>query len=140
METLRNQEAVFELDVSKSLKIIFDKTIELNNRIVSEMDHLKAIVEDACAIKKSMNFYTEQLKEQHRLNINKTEELHTQMTRKLQEEICQLKEYVDKVEERPMYEQYSNELNEDEYSSAWSRPADSLFINILGKINKQLVS
>jgi len=104
-----DRDAADELGASKLLNNILDKTTVLDNKIVSEMQRLKTMVEDACASKKSNNFVVEQLKEAYRLKIDEKEKIHATVNRKLMVEISQLKEYVAKVEEEAMYKQLSNE-------------------------------
>ncbi|XP_060845547.1 uncharacterized protein LOC132925143 [Rhopalosiphum padi] len=117
MENICNVEASGEFDTSNLLKIILDKTTVLDDTIVSEMHRLKTMVEDACASKKWMNFAMEKLREEHRLKMDEKDKFHDELNRKLLVEISQLKEYVGKVEEDAMCEQFSNERYEDEYSS-----------------------
>jgi len=117
MENICNVEASGEFDTSNLLKIILDKTTVLDDTIVSEMHRLKTMVEDACASKQWMNFAMEQLREEHRLKMDEKDKFHDELNRKLLVEISQLKEYVGKVEEDAMCEQFSNERYEDEYSS-----------------------
>jgi len=117
MENMRNRETADELDASKLLKNILDKTTVLDNKIVSEMHRLKTIVEDACVSKKSNNFAMEQLKEVHRLKMDEKEKFHAMLSRKLMDEISQLKEYVIKVEEEAKYKHLSIENYYEDYSS-----------------------
>lgn len=118
---MRDQEAADELGASKLLKHILDKTTVLDNKIVSEMQRLKTMVEDACASKKSNNFAIEQLKEVHRLKMDEKDKLHAMLNRKLMIEVSQLKEYAIKVEEDAKYKHLSTENYykdaEDDYSS-----------------------
>ncbi|XP_060875786.1 uncharacterized protein LOC132949047 [Metopolophium dirhodum] len=111
MENLCDREAADELGASKLLKHVLEKTTVLDNKIVSEMDRLKTIVEDACVSKKSNNFVIEQLKELHRLKMDEKEKFHAMLNKKLMVEISQLKEYVGKVEEEAM----SKQLNDENY-------------------------
>lgn len=112
------REAADELGASKLLENILEKTTVLDNKIVSIMHHLKTIVEDACASKKSNNFVMEQLKELHRLKMDEKEKFHAMLNKKLMVEISQLKEYVGKVEEEAMCKQLNDEnYCEGDYSS-----------------------
>jgi len=106
-----NREVADELGASKLLKHVLEKTNVLDDKIVSVMDRLKTIVEDACASKKSNNFVIEQLKEHHRLKMDEKENFHAMLNKKLMVEISQLKEYVSKVEEDAM----SKQLNDENY-------------------------
>lgn len=109
MKNMCDREAADELCTSKLLKDVLEKTTVLDTKIVSAMDRLKTIVEDACASKKINNFVIEQLKEQHRLKMDEKEKFHAVLNKKLMVEISQLKEYVGKVEEEAMSKQLNNE-------------------------------
>ncbi|XP_025208267.1 spindle assembly checkpoint component MAD1-like [Melanaphis sacchari] len=98
LENMRNLEAADELCASKLLKNILDKTTVLDNNIVSEMNRLKTMLEDAFENKKIMNFAMEQLKEEHRLKMNKKDKFHAELNRKLMLENSQLKECMGEVE------------------------------------------
>jgi len=118
MENMCEREAADELSASKLLKHVLEKTTVLDNKIVSVMDRLKTIVEDACVSKKSNNFAIEQLKELHRLKMDEKEKFHAMLNKKLMLEISQLKEYVGKVEEEAMNKQLNDENYYDcDYSS-----------------------
>ncbi|XP_003247629.1 uncharacterized protein LOC100571942 [Acyrthosiphon pisum] len=115
IKNMSEQEAADELSVSKLLKHVLKKTTVLDNTIVSVMDRLKTIVENACASKKNYNFAIEQLKELHRLKMDEKEKFHAMPNKNFN---SHLKEYVGKVEEEAMSEQLNDEnYNDCDYSS-----------------------